>query len=238
MGNTTILALPHSYELVIPFQSCLDPWVSITNSPELKVQSCLQLKGKVCILKKPVSLSLAGKTVLVAQYCRSSCGEKTKLCLPYQQYPSGSNLICNAGTVFVNPQNGACPRIFNYSWFMVVMENILHYSEIYIKGYQDTHPINILLMFKLSFCKWWEGGISEQLKWFISDTDMHWKGAEGGPAGLAFLQCKKVCRLLFEWDPHPLTLFSSTNPTIRHADLCRSSDLILSKGLAAAPASL
>lgn len=55
---------------------------------------------------------------------------------------------------------------------MVVMENILHYGEIYIKGYRDTHPINILLMFKLSFCKTVRGGIREQLEWFISDTDM------------------------------------------------------------------
>lgn len=51
MGKTTILALPHSYELLMPFQQCLDPWVPITNLPEPKVQSCLQLKGKVCILK-------------------------------------------------------------------------------------------------------------------------------------------------------------------------------------------
>lgn len=136
------------------------------------------------ILYKETCLIIVNlKTGLVAQNCNNYFKHICEKPL-YQQGPLESDLICNAGSVFVNPQNGACPRIFNYYWFTVVMEDILHYAKIYIKGYQDTHPINILLMFQLSFCKMVRGGIREQLKWFISDTDMHWKRAQGRPAAL------------------------------------------------------
>lgn len=57
-------------------------------------------------------------------------------------------------------------------------------GKIYIKGYRDTHPINILLMFQLSFCKMVRGGIREQLKWFIFDKDVHWERARGRPAAV------------------------------------------------------
>lgn len=63
----------------------------------------------------------------------------------------------------------ACPNeprhlMFNYSGFLLVRVNSSHYTEIYLKGYRDTHPINVLLMFQLSFCQMVEGGIGEQFK--------------------------------------------------------------------------
>lgn len=149
-------------------------------------------------------------------------------CFPYQQGPPESTLICNAGAVFVIPQNGASLRIFNYCWFTLVRVNFPHYGEIYIKGYWDTHPINVLLMFQLSFCKMLRGEIREQLKWFISDTDMHWKEQKEG------LQ-PYIPSIQNSLSP---VLLSDSPSSFRLTDLCRCCDLILSKGLAAALASL
>lgn len=115
------------------------------------------------------------------------------------------------------------------------MVKFSNYSKIYIKGYQDTNPINIRLMFQLSFCKMVRGGIREQLRWFISGTDTHWKEQEWGlPPCIPLIQNSLSPVLWSELrtptrDPHP---------PIRHTDLCRCSDLNLSKGLAAAPTSL
>lgn len=112
--------------------------------------------------------------------------------------------------------------MFNYSGFLLVRVNSFHYTEIYLKGYRDTHPINVLLMFQLSLCQMVEGGIREQFKWFIPDTDMQRNKArreKGGKGATSFHWYKTVC-----------TLFLWVGPSISSSHLHSWIDLILSKG--------
>lgn len=119
--------------------------------------------------------------------------------------------------------------MFNYSRFLLVRVNSSYYTEIYLKGYRDTHPINVLLMFQLSFCQMVGGGIREQFKWFIPDTDKQsnksgrrgrerGEGGGGGGVPLFFHQYKTVC-----------TLFLWIGPSISSSHLHSWIDLILSK---------
>lgn len=114
--------------------------------------------------------------------------------------------------------------MFNYSGFLLVRVNSSHYTEIYHKGYRDTHPINVLLMFQLSFCQMVEGGIREQFKLFIPDTDRQRNKREagrgkGGKGATLFHRYKTVC-----------TLFLWVGPSISSSHLHSWIDLILSKG--------
>lgn len=122
-----------------------------------------------------------------------------------------------------------CPNeprhlMFNYSRFLLVRVNSSHYREIYLKGYRDTHPINDLLMFQLSFCQMVEEGIREHFKWFILDADMQrnksGRRERGEGATFFFHQYKIVC-----------TLFLWIGPSISSSHLHSWIDLILSKGV-------
>lgn len=94
--------------------------------------------------------------------------------------------------------------MFNYTRFLLVRVNSSHYTEIYLKGYRDAHPINVLLMFQLSFRQMVEGEPQNTLNdLFLTRTrkEKLTKGGGGrGGGGLLFsTNTKQFVPYSIEW---------------------------------------
>lgn len=111
--------------------------------------------------------------------------------------------------------------MFNYTRFLLVRVNSSHYTEIYLKGYRDAHPINVLLMFQLSFRQMVEGESENSLNdLFVTQTSkkkLTGRG-KGWDCVTLFHQHKTVC-----------TLFHWVGPSISFSHFYSWIDLILSK---------